>query len=201
MQNRDKFACGQEGISCNSEQGKAQLGQCSDSLPLALSCPCSWLQGGLSGAACTLLCTRMNLPAAQLVNNSVSPLVQRRWPVCPCAQSLLHVSPNPPPQASARDPATMGMSEHLPCSPARRLAQHQTPCLGNWTGIVLGQMDMPKLTAPVLALVLQPCAPLPAHRGHLLPWLQFRACLPWHAAVAWLSPSSWRCPGCGVALS
>lgn len=46
-------------------------------------------------------------------------------------------------------------------SPSRRLAQHQTPCLGSWKGIVPGQMDMPKLTAPVLGLLPQSCAPLP----------------------------------------
>lgn len=46
---------------------KAQLGLCSDTLPLVVSCPCSWQQGGLRGGSLhAVLWTRMYLPADKL---------------------------------------------------------------------------------------------------------------------------------------
>lgn len=157
---------------------------CSDPLPLVLShahAPGSrralWGQPALlsSGQGCACLLTNW-------VNDSVSPPVQTRWPRQP-KHNTTDLCTRPGDHGNVRASSTL-LFQEAGQSPSRRLAQHQTPCLGNWKGIVLGQMDVPKLTAPGLGPVPQSCAPLPAHRGHLLPWLQFRAFCPvtvlWH---------------------
>lgn len=176
-------------------RGKAQLGLCSDPLPLVLSCHAPGSEESSVGAACMLSsgqgCTCL---LTSWVNNSVSPVVQMGGQCVLVLKAVLPCQPKPNTTHLCMRPGSHGnvrtssmfLFQEAGQSPSRRLAQHQPPCLGNWKETDLGQMDMPKLTAPVLGLVLQPCAPLPAHHGHLLPWLQFRACPPCHRAVAWL---------------
>lgn len=170
-------------------RGKAQLGLCSDPLPLVLSCPCSWQQGGLCGGSLyAVLWTMMYLPADNLghqfclttgageVASVLKVMLPKPNTTHLCTRSGNHRNVTA---------SSMFLFQEAGQSPGRRLAQHQTPCLRNWKGIVPGQMDMPKLTAPVLGLVPQSCAPLPAHHGHLLPWLQLGAYLPCHSAMAY----------------
>lgn len=111
-----------------------------------------------SGQGCTCLLTNW-------VNNSVSPPVQTRWPTCLCAQSHVAMSAQTNTTRLCTRPGNHGnvrasstfLFQEAGQSPSRRLAQHQTPYLGNWKGIVLGQMDMPKLTAPQCRSLVLPC--------------------------------------------
>lgn len=74
-------------------RGKAQLGLCSDPLPLVLSCHAPGSKESSVGAACMLSsgqgCTCL---LTSWVNNSVSPVAQMWWPMCPCAQSRAAMS-------------------------------------------------------------------------------------------------------------
>lgn len=149
-------------------------------------------QGGLcEGSLHAVLWTRLYLPADQLGYQFCLTTGADEVPsVSLCSKLCCHVSPKPTPHVSAQDLATMGMPQHLPCSSSRGLGRAHA---GGWHSTrhpaseigkgCLGQMDMPKLTAPILGLVPQSCAPLPAHHGHLLPWLQLEPVHP--ATVLW----------------
>lgn len=112
-------------------RGKAQLGLCSDLLPLVLSCHAPGSKESSVGAACMLSsgqgCTCL---LTNWVNNSVSPVVQMGWPMCPCAQSRAAMSGQTQHHASLHEPwQPWECQEHLPCSSSRRMGRAQA---GGW---------------------------------------------------------------------
>lgn len=152
-----------------------------------------------SGQGCTCLLTNW-------INNSVSPPVQTRWPTCPCAQS--HVAMSAQTQHHT--------SLHETWQPWECQSIFHVPLPGGWAEPKQEAGTAPDTLPWELerdcsradgyaqidsSSVPQSCAPLPAHHGHLLHWLQFGACPPCYSAVAWLQTSSWQYHGHGVAPS